>query len=259
MVTSIQNEQSNGLITGCILMAFAFLENRRYGLATFLIVLTVYVKLFGLVAFLIFLFYPKKWKLAAYTALWTIILFFIPLLFVDWAQYLFLWEAYGAMLLEDHSTSYGFSIMGIWHTWTNLEVNKLAFLAVGFLALCIPYLRVKSYQNYTFRFQALMAILLWIVIFNHKAESPTFVIAMTAMALWYVQSSRMKWQTILIIFAFVFTSLSSTDLFPAFVREEWIKPYAIKALPSIIVWMVITFGLINLKPNNLKESQHGDS
>ena len=114
MVTSIQNEQSNGLITGCILMAFVFLENRRYGLATFLFVLTVYVKLFGLVAFLIFLFYPKKWKLAACTALWTIILFFIPLLFVDWAQYLFLWEAYGAMLLEDHSTSYGFSIIGIW-------------------------------------------------------------------------------------------------------------------------------------------------
>ena len=35
----------------------------------------------------------------------------------------------------------------------------------------------------------------------------------------------------------VFTSLSTTDLFPAFIRKEWFEPYAIKVVPVVLVWV----------------------
>ncbi|NJM14947.1 MAG: DUF2029 domain-containing protein [Bacteroidales bacterium] len=62
LMTSMQNEQSNALIAGLLVLSFALLENKKYFLATFCTVFTVYIKLFGIVGFALFLFYPKKWK-----------------------------------------------------------------------------------------------------------------------------------------------------------------------------------------------------
>src|SRR5687767_12029039 len=82
-MTAIQNEQSNGLVAGLLILAFGLCERKNFLLAALCIVLTVYIKIFGLVAFVWFLFYPGRWKLALYGAVWLIILFFIPLLVID--------------------------------------------------------------------------------------------------------------------------------------------------------------------------------
>lgn len=60
LVTSIQNEQSNGLMVGLLLCAFGLLEKGKYQWATFLIVFSIYIKLFSIVGVILFLFYPKK-------------------------------------------------------------------------------------------------------------------------------------------------------------------------------------------------------
>ena len=72
LMTSMQNEQSNGLIAGLIVLSFGLLENKKYLAATFFLVFSVFIKLFGIVGFALLLLYPKKWKLALYSALWTI-------------------------------------------------------------------------------------------------------------------------------------------------------------------------------------------
>jgi hypothetical protein len=87
LLTSMQNEQSNGLMVGWIVLAFCLLEKEKYLPATLLLVATVFIKIFGIVAMAIFLFYPKKWKLALYSTLWTIVLLGLPLIFVDLDQY----------------------------------------------------------------------------------------------------------------------------------------------------------------------------
>ncbi|MEP6804623.1 MAG: hypothetical protein ABI892_08875, partial [Flavobacterium sp.] len=47
--------------------------------------------------------------------------------------------------------------------------------------------------------------------------------------------------------AFVFTALSPTDVFPPFIRNEWMKPYVIKAVPCILIWAKITYDLLAVK------------
>lgn len=90
----------------------------------------------------------------------------------------------------------------------------------------------------------LASLLIWVVIFNHKAESPTFVIAMSGVALWYYAMPRKNMDMVLAIIALVFTSLSVTDLFPPFLRESFVYPYAIKAFPCILVWLRIVHELL---------------
>lgn len=250
MVTSIQNEQSNALIVGMLIFALGLLENRKYAWATFLIMFAAYIKLFGLVGFLLFLFYPQKWKLAAYSAFWAVLLFIVPLLFVDFEQYSFLWDSFSGMLANDHSASYGYSVMGCINTWFSVDINKNMVVLIGLFFLLLPFIRVQNYRHLRFKLLALSSVLIWVVIFNHKAESPTFIIAMAGVAIWFITSKKSRLDVGLVIFAFIFTSLSATDLFPPFVRENFIKPYAIKAVPSILIWVKIVYEMVTFKPTD---------
>lgn len=247
LMTSLQNAQSNGLIAGLIVLAFGLLEREKYSFATLLIVFSVFVKLFGIVGFVLFLFYPKKCKLVLYSTLWSVLLFVIPLIFIDYAQYKLLISSFGNMLFSDHTASHGLSVMGLLSSWFGAEFNKMYIVLTGVLVFLISFIKIKEYKNYTFRLLTLSSLLIWVVIFNHKAESPTYVIAMTGAAIWFVISEKNKLNIALFTLAFLLTSLSPTDIFPRFIRNEYIKPFTLKALPCILIWFKIIYDMIVFK------------
>jgi hypothetical protein len=39
------------------------------------------------------------------------------------------------------------------------------------------------------------------------------------------------------VFDFILSSMSPGDLFPAYLRKEFVQPYAVKALPVTIIWL----------------------
>ncbi len=243
LVTSLQNSQSNGLIAGLTILAFSFLERRQIFWACLFIVLTVYIKIFGIVTFVLFLFYPEKIKFIAYTIFWTVLLLFLPLLVISPDQLQFLYASWGDLLQADHSASYGFSVMGWLHSWFGLDLSKNVVVLVGILLFCLPLVRIKNYSALGFRLLMLCSAMLWVVIFNHKAESPTFIIAMSGAALWYFSQKQKGLNTGLIIAAFIFTSLSPTDVFPRFIRNEYLVPYVFKAVFCILIWLKIIIEL----------------
>jgi hypothetical protein len=95
-----------------------------------------------------------------------------------------------------------------------------------------------------YRALLLASVLLWVIIFNHKAESPTFVIAMAGVAIWYFMQPKTGWKTALAVLAFVLTSLSPTDLFPKPVRDQLVNPYVLKAVPCIFIWLVLIYEMV---------------
>src|SRR4030095_11803055 len=62
LVTSLQNSQSNALIAGLLILSFCFLERRQIMWGTLMISLTVFIKIFGLVAFSLFFLYTDRRK-----------------------------------------------------------------------------------------------------------------------------------------------------------------------------------------------------
>ena len=106
------------------------------------------------------------------------------------------------------------------------------------------------YKNFYYRLLLLASVLLWIVIFNHKAESPTFIIAICGVAIWYFPQTRKTENLVLMLLALVFTMLSPTDLFPPYVRNNIFKPYVVKALPCILVWFKLTYDMLFYKPDD---------
>lgn len=244
MLTSLQNSQSNALMAGLIIFAYGFMERKQIIWATLFLVFSVYIKLFGLVGFALFLFYPDKLRFILYSIFWSIVLFLLPLMFVDASQYKFLLQSWGDMLAADHSASYGMSVMGWLNAWFNWNGNKLLVVLIGVLLFLLPFIRLKSFRSPEFRMILLSSILIWIVIFNHKAESPTFVIAFSGVGIWYFMRERSKLDLALFIFAFLFTTLSSTDLFPKTIRKEFVDPYQLKVFPVILIWIKLIYEMM---------------
>lgn len=243
LITSIQNAQSNALIAGLIIFAFIFLEKKKVALASLFIVLCVFIKIFGIVAFAIFLFYPDKLKAIAYTIGWTLLLLVLPLLVISTDQLLFLYRSWGDLLSYDHSVSYGLSTAGWLHSWFGIAINKNVILLLGAILFLLPTLKFKYYNDYTFKKLFLSSILIWVVIFNHKAESPTFIIAVTGVVIWFYTQERKIENTILLILTIIFTILSPSDIFPKELRENYVKPYVLKAVPCILIWFKIIYNL----------------
>lgn len=244
LITSLQNSQSNPMMAGLILWAFIAIENKKVALATLFICLSVFIKIFGVLAFAIFIFYPKKGKAILYAALWSILLFFIPVVLISLPELIQQYQNWFTLLQNDHSASVGFSIMGWFETWFGISNVKNIILIPGVLLLLAPLVRIKHYSSLQFRYWFLSSLLIWMVIFNHKAESPTFIIAIVGVAIWYVSQARSGWNLFLLLLAFVFTILSPTDVFPRSVRENWVIPYVLKAVPCILIWFKISFELL---------------
>lgn len=252
LLTALQNEQSNALMAGLMILGFCFLEKEKIWLGSLCIALTVYIKLFGLVAFALFLIYRKKGKFILASATWMLVLAGLPLLVVSFEQLQFLYGSWWNMLSNDHSASYGLSVMGVAESWFGLGFLKNEIVLLGIALFCLPLLKIKSYSDFEFRWRLLVSILLWVVIFNHKAESPTFIIAMCGVGMWYFFSNpkndfEKKINFVLIMLAFVLTSLSPTDLFPRFIRENYVITYTLKALPCILIWGKLILEMWSLK------------
>jgi len=245
LVVSLQNSQSNGLTLGLMLMAFVAFEQTKPFKAAAWITAATFLKLFGIFAAPFALLYPQKSVFALSMVRSTVFFALIPLLFISSTQLVQVYQWWGELLSEDHSVSIGLSVQGWLETWFGWNPPKMAITITG-IALLFATIIATALRAHNTRDRALVwaGLLLWVVIFNHKAESPTFVIALCGAAIWYFSGEQKRWESILLGIIFIFASLTPTDIFPRAIREQLVQPYVLKAVPCIALWGLITFRIL---------------
>ena len=127
--------------------------------------------------------------------------------------------------------------MGIMEACFGMTGHKSLTVLMGGLILIAPLARRSQYSNQQFRLGLLASVLLWVVLFNHKAESPTFVIASCGVAVWFCSRPITAVNIGLVVFAQILTGFSTSDLFPQWLQDEWVAPYHLKAVPCLAVWI----------------------
>lgn len=248
VLTATQSSQSNCLLAALIIGAWGFMERKKLHWATLLLVVATFIKVYGAVGFALFLFYPQKPKFILYAALWTILMAITPLIVLSPAQLIAQYQSWVNMMSMDQSFSYGFSIMGWLHSWFGVTEGKGLVILLGLVAFFLPFTRISLYKDQTYRLLFLGFMLIWVIIFNHKAESSTFIIAVAGVAIWYFAQEPVAWHKWVLALVFVFTCLSPTDLFPPYVRQHILVPYVIKVVPCILVWCITLYEMMRYKP-----------
>jgi len=244
LLTALYMQQFNIAVAAIIVGAFFLIEKERDATAAFLIVIGTLVKIYGIVGLAFFFFSKHKVRFIGALALWGAVLFVAPMVLSSPDYVVGQYQAWFADLVSKNSENaeslmQNISLLGMTHRVTGLQFSDLWLILPGLLMFAIPYLRISQYQYAAFRQTLLASVLMFTVLFSTGSESSGYIIALVGVVIWYTVApwQRTRWDVALMVFVFVLTSLSPSDLFPAYLRKEWVQPYALKALPVTIVWI----------------------
>ena len=252
LLTALQMQQFNIAIAAIIIGSFAAIERGREVTAAFLIVLGTFVKLYGVVGLAFFFFVKRKPRFILALIGWSVVCFVAPMLISSpeyvVGQYVEWYERLAAKNGENtFSLMQNISLLGMIRKASgSASYSDLLVILPGLALFGLPYLRFGQYRHLAFRYAILSSVLLFVVLFSTGSESSTYIIPFAGIALWYTTSpwKRSGWDVALLVFAFVLSSLSPSDLFPRSLREAYVLPYALKALPPTLIWLRLSYELL---------------
>jgi hypothetical protein len=275
MLNALGMSQFNVATAAMILLSYSAIHRGKDMWGAFWIVLGTLVKMYGIVGLAFFFFAKSKSKFVMWLLIWTVVLMVLPMPFfgadyvagqyVEWIKCL--GEKGQENLLSDFQN---ISLLGMvrkigyavsaglpayyevfesagknpdvtnwwWSTW-----NDLWLIAPALIYSALPWLRVKQYKHHAFQLMCLALVLMFVNIFSTGAENSSYIISMLGVAIWFIAVpwKRSRLDIGLLIFCFVLTSLSSTDLFPGDIRTYWIRAFSLKALPVVLIWLKLVW------------------
>lgn len=259
LLTALYMQQFNIAIAAIIVLAFWLIEKERDIAAAFFIMLGTFVKLYGIVGLAFFFFSKHKVKFILSLVGWSVVMFVLPMLISSpdyiWGQYVAWFECLTEKNAENVSAvgdeiyriGTNISLLGLVRRISGIaSYNDLWIIIPGLVLFALPYLRVTQYKYEGFRQTLLASVLLFTVLFSTGSESSTYIIAFVGVVIWYTACPwrRNRWDLFLMIFAFILTSMSPSDLFPAFLRKQYVQPYALKALPCVLIWFQLCYEML---------------
>ena len=255
----IQRSQSNALCAGLMILAWAALEREGQWRAALAIAAAAFVKLFPMAAVVFALFHRRSARFAAILTAVIVVGVALPLLVTPYATLAAQYRSWYAIETHDAAAlaRYGTGgadlyagIMGQFRVWWGVEWPHWPTQLVGVVILLAPLmLQRRRFGSRHFRVLFLSSILVFCVLFNHQAESPSYSIAMIGTSIWFAASERATWRAFLMAASLLIVNVASTDLMPRTWYHAWYVPYLVKTIPLIPVWIVMQLELLGIIPN----------
>jgi len=251
-ITAAVSLQFNIALAGLLMLSAIYIYERKETQSAFFIMIGFFVKLYGVAGLSAFFFVKNKIKFIGALIAFGILFIALPMLlssyhfgiqsYADWFQSLSEKNVSNQVL----GNRQDFSLMGIVRrVLGDASISNLTFLIPGMAVFALPYLRIKQYQNLPFQLLILSSTLLFIVLFSSGSESPTYIIAVAGVMIWFlIQKEKTPYVIGLLIFVIILTCFSFSDLFPKFIKENYIIKYSLKALPCCFVWFRVIYELL---------------
>ncbi|HVI46726.1 MAG TPA: glycosyltransferase family 87 protein [Chitinophaga sp.] len=248
--------QLNQFIGAFIILTFTSILKGRDLWAAFFVVLGTLTKFYGIVglAFIFFSSNPKRFIGGLF--LWGAVLFALPMV-ISSPQFIInsYYEWYAAIVhknslnLRTNVTFQDLSAGGfIKRVFRLPNLSSLAILVPAVVLFLSQYIMLKYRYNSRYRLYLLCSVLMFPVLFSSSSESPTYIIAIPAICIWYViQQPVTKWTNIFLFFSILLVSFSHSDVVTPWVRKNLAVPYALKALPCLVLWLRIVYEILSKK------------
>ncbi|MFC3757608.1 glycosyltransferase family 87 protein [Chryseobacterium tructae] len=251
-ITAAVSLQFNVALVGLLMLSAIFIYERKEVQSATTIVVGIFVKLYGIVGLSQFFFIKNKVKFILSGIVIAALCLCIPMIYScpqfviqsysDWATSLISKNNDNQVLgnMQD------ISLMGfVRRILGDASISNLTFLAFGLPLFALPYIRIKQYKNYAFQLMILASTLLFLVLFSSGSESPTYIIAVAGVMIWFtLQKEKTPFIIGLLVFVIILTCFSPSDLFPKFIKQNYIIKYSLKAVPCIVVWLRVIYELM---------------
>ena len=254
VVRTTERAQSNAVVAALIILAFVYVEERRQLSAAAVIATGAFVKIFPAAALTFAIFHRRRLRTAVAVLVTGAAGLALPLLVTSPAALAAQYASWFRLESSDATASamgggaglYG-GVMYQLRQWLGVTWPNWAVQLAGTALLLAPLGRVRCWTDPRFRVRFLCSLLVFVVIFNHQVESPSFVIAVAGIAIWFVTSERTKLDVALMALTILVVSLSSTELMPHAWQRDFFVRYRLKTIPCLLVWLVMQAELLGLR------------
>jgi hypothetical protein len=237
MLRSMQSSQSNALIAALIIFAFVSYERGWLWRGGVAIAVGAVTKVFPLAALAFALPRPNRLRAGVAFAVTMILLLALPLLVISPAALVAQYQSWRALSTVETSLL-GSSLMGLVRSaglqWPFLPIQLLAVAIV----VAVLVARMRDWGDRSVRLRFLAFVMVFCVVFNHRAERQAAVIAITGMVIWYLASPRETWRTWLFAIVYFLVTLTGADIVPHAIKRMLASQVRF-AIPLTILWLVV--------------------
>lgn len=243
--------QFNPAVAACLMLSFTCILKGKDFWAAFFIMAGAFTKLYGIAGLAFFFFSRQPLRLIGSLLLWAGVFFTLPVILAPMDYIINTYKEWMAALIQKNTKNYRFeqgvvlqniSAMGFIQRVFHLKyLNNWWVLGPGLLLFFSQYTMLRWKHHSGYQLYLLASTLLFTVLFSTSSESPTYIIAFPAVCIWYVLQYPGRWNNALFIFILIGTSFSHSDLVTPWVKKNIVIPYAFKAFPCLLLWVIIVY------------------
>jgi hypothetical protein len=249
LMTSSSNVEINPFIGALIILSFVFIRDKKDFWAALMICLGTFIKLYGIVGLAFFFLSKDKPKFILSMAFWSVVLFVLPMAISSPSYIIKTYHDWYGDLVQKNLNNVGYSLqdislMGlIRNIGHEAQLSNITVIIPGMLLFALWYTRYKLYPAIPYQLLLLASTLIFVIIFSSSSESPTYIIAVAGVGIWYMNLNRpvTGLEIFFLVFALILTVFSPSDLFPKSIRVNYVQPYKLKALPVVFIWFKIIY------------------
>jgi hypothetical protein len=255
LMGSSGNVQVNPLIAALVIFSLIFIRKKQDFWAALMIVLGTAIKLYGIVGLAFFFFSDNKVKLILSMVFWSVVLFVLPMAFSSPSYIIKTYQDWYPDLVAKNAANFVsdrayVSVMGMISKIFHIKnLANTIVLIPALILFGLSLIRIKYWRNTQYQLLLLASTLIFTVIFSSGSEPPTYIIAFIGVAIWFANLDRpiTAFEWFLLFFALVLSSFSGSDVIPRYIRVNYVRPYALTALPCFLIWLKIIYEMLTRK------------
>jgi|GEM_PF-303715 len=242
---AIQNSQSNGLVAALMVWALVAAERERETVGATAIAIGTSIKIFPVASGLFGLLGARPWRHVAACVVAGVALLAVPLVVTPLATLGAQHRAWGAIEATDQVTRGMMWLGGAIEAFVPGNVPHAPIQLVGVLwLLATAWLARWRWEDGLVRRLLLASLLLFATVFNHQAESPSYVIAFTGLGIWWSVLPRARWRDVVMLATLLLGSLAGTDLTSQAWRTTYHQGWQLKAIVASAAWIAMQYDVM---------------
>ena len=244
-VGSMQIAQSNTIVAALIILSVVALERNRVVGGAAAVIAGAGIKVFPLAAGLFGLLTPMRWRHVLWCAVIGVVFVLLPLLVTSPALLQMQYHSWFALQQNDAAKVGSAWLGGIIELAVGHAIlhGPVQLFGIAVIVTSAWFARDR-WNDAVIRRLLLASLLIFSVVFNHMAESPSFVIAFAGIGIWWASLPRERWRDAMVLMIVLMGSVGGSDVVPRHIRDEWHGRIQLKAIVTLIGWFALQYDIV---------------
>lgn len=245
LFATLLSVQFNPVVSALFLFSFTMLEKKQGFWAVLIILLSGFMKVYGIFQLSMLLFYPKFWKNTFYATLLGIALLLLPLVHMSFSELIEYYQSWIAAVTNHSDPLRFYSVYRPVCIFYKSIEPFMGFISVGILLLILFFTLIKLKvfkETFSKRAQFLGILMSWAILFGLSSERHTYVIAMVGYAIWYLNIVPNRFDKLLLWTNFILLGIFPIDfLCPTIISGFVLYKLNLGTIVFAITWLTMIY------------------